>query len=74
MYHSAPQPAKGALAMARIRNTEVARHLDCSAAWVGRVLNGRERPPRKFREGVAELLGRPEHELFRHDETGGGLA
>jgi transcriptional regulator with XRE-family HTH domain len=75
MYRPAPQPAKGALAMARIPNTEVARHLDCSAAWVGRVLNGRERPPRKFREGVAELLGCPEHELFhQEDETGGGLA
>jgi transcriptional regulator with XRE-family HTH domain len=67
VYRPTPQPAKGVLAMARIRNTEVARRLGCSAIWVGRVLNGEQRPPERFRKVVAELVGKPESELFVWD-------
>ena len=57
-------PAKGALAMARIPNSEVARRCGFSEHYVSRALNGWERPSARFRRAVAELLGRPEAELF----------
>jgi hypothetical protein len=72
VYHPSPQPAKGALAMARIPNTRVASAAGCSAIWVGRVLNGRERPPERLRQVVAELLGKPESELFVWDDEPAG--
>lgn len=68
MHRPSPQPAKGALAMARIPNTELARRLDNTPVWVSRVLNGYVRPPERFRRLVAELLGRPESELFVWDD------
>lgn len=75
MYRPTPQPAKGALAMARIPNTRVARAAGCSAVWVGRVLNGMERPPARLRKVVAELVGRPEDELFQwNDEPAGATS
>ena len=60
-----PQPAKGVLALRRISNRAVARHLQCSETWVGRVLLGQQPPPATFRRALAEMLGLPENELFR---------
>jgi hypothetical protein len=60
-----PQPAKAELALRRITVGAIARHLGVSRGWAGRCLNGWTEPPASFRRGVAELLGRPEHELFR---------
>jgi hypothetical protein len=68
MYRPSPQPAKGALAMARIPNTELARQLHNTPIWISRVLNGYARPPERFRRLVAELVGRPEAELFAWDD------
>jgi len=62
-----PQPAKGILALRRITNRELARHLGCTPEWVGRVLNGYVRPPDRLKAAVAELTGAPESELFREE-------
>jgi transcriptional regulator with XRE-family HTH domain len=74
MYRPPPQPAKGYLAVARITNTDLARRLGCSQTWVGRVLNGYNRPPARFRQVVGELLGKPEAELFLPENRGDGEA
>jgi transcriptional regulator with XRE-family HTH domain len=74
MYRPPPQPAKGHLALARITNADLARRLGCSPTWVGRVLNGYNRPPAKFRRVVAELLSKPESELFFPEDLRGGEA
>lgn len=65
MHVSKPQPAKGVLALRRISNRDVARELDLSEIWVGRVLNGHAPPPESFRKGLADLLWLPEEQLFR---------
>jgi transcriptional regulator with XRE-family HTH domain len=74
MYRPPPRPAKGYLAVARITNAEVARRLGCSPTWVGRVLNGYNRPPARLRRVVAELLGKSEAELFFAEDLSGGEA
>jgi hypothetical protein len=63
--HPSTQPAKGYLAVERISNRRVARLGRFSEHYVSRVLNGHEPPSPRFRAFVAELLGRPEQELFR---------
>jgi transcriptional regulator with XRE-family HTH domain len=60
-----PQPVKAVLAARRISVRGLARHLGLSPGWVGRVVNGWEPASAEFRQGVARLLDRPEHELFR---------
>jgi hypothetical protein len=61
-------PAKGALAMARISNSAVAREKGFSEHYVSRCLNGWEKPSPRFRRAVAEMLGTPESELFFRNE------
>lgn len=61
------QPAKGVLAVRRIKQRQVARTCDFSEGYVGRVLNGREKPSRRFRRSLADLLELPERELFADD-------
>jgi hypothetical protein len=65
MHVPEPQPAKAELALRRITVGAVARHLGVSRGWAGRCLNSQVEAPASFRRGVAELLGRPEAELFR---------
>ena len=62
-----PQPAKGILALLRITNRQVADHLNVSPEWVGRVLNGYVKPPKRFKAAVADLTDTPEADLFRSD-------
>lgn len=62
-----PQPAKGILAMRRIRNVDVAAATGRSHHYVGRVLNGWQAPSPEFRAAVAELVSLPENALFRPD-------
>jgi hypothetical protein len=50
--------------MAGIPNTRVAKAADCTAEWVGRCLLGYNRPPERLRKVIADLLGKPEGELF----------
>lgn len=73
-YRPIPQPAKGELARQRIPNTRVARAADCTAEWVGRVLNGYNRPPERLRKVIAELVGKPESELFYDWDEPAGAA
>jgi|GEM_PF-3530573 len=65
MGYPTPQPAKAAAVLRRISNRAIAAHTGRNPAWVGRILNGYESPSPEFRKAVAELLGQPEHELFR---------
>lgn len=62
-----PVPAKGILAMRRITNRAVADGYGASELWVGRVLNGREPPSRRFRAWLADYLDADESELFDSD-------
>jgi transcriptional regulator with XRE-family HTH domain len=64
-----PHPAVGILAMRRITRREVARHLGVSENWVGLQLLGHEKASRPFRQGLSELLGIPEVELFDEDRA-----
>lgn len=63
-----PHPAKAVLAMRRITNRRVARTLGKSEHYVGRCLNGRDKPSAEFRRALAALLDLPESELFREDD------
>ena len=56
--------AKGAIVAAGHCQRDLAVKLEVSQQFVNAVLNGRERPPQRFRQAVAELTGRPEAELF----------
>jgi transcriptional regulator with XRE-family HTH domain len=71
-----PHPAKGVLATRRITNKRVAGLYGCSPLYVGRVLNGYEKPPKRFRAFLSELLGMPEDDLFHEEEVlaGGGVS
>ncbi len=60
-----PQPAKALLALRRISNRALARHVGASPGWVGRVLNGWVEPSPDFRRRTSEVLGVPEWQLFR---------
>src|SRR5262245_57545249 len=62
-----PQPAKALLALRDLRQADVARSLDVSPHWLGRCLNGRERPSADIVRRLAELLGVPEPGLFVDD-------
>jgi transcriptional regulator with XRE-family HTH domain len=62
--------AKGALVASGYRQLDLAARLHVSQRYVNAVLNGREKPPQRFREALAELTGRPERELFSHDRDG----
>lgn len=56
--------AKAAIVAAGHRQRDLAVKLEVSPKFVNAVLNGRERPPQRFRQALAELTGRPEAELF----------
>lgn len=62
-----PQPAKGILAMQRTSNARVARLYGCSPHYVGRVLNGYEKPPARFELFLSELTGQSTSTLFREE-------
>jgi transcriptional regulator with XRE-family HTH domain len=62
--HPAAHPAVGILAIRRITRRQVARELGFSEHYVGRALNGVERPSPRFRAALARLLALPETELF----------
>jgi hypothetical protein len=63
----AAQPLKGVLAVRGITNREFARKHNFSAAFVGRVNNGRCAPTPRFRAAAVEETGLSEAELFRDD-------
>ena len=61
-----PHPAKGVIAMRPdITNRRLAKATERTEPTVSRYLNGIYEPPDSFRAAVAELLGLPEHVLFR---------
>jgi transcriptional regulator with XRE-family HTH domain len=61
-----PHPAKGYLAVAEIRNTQIAATLGVDQATVSKMLNGRVPASDRLRALVAQVLEMPERELF-HD-------
>lgn len=63
-----PQPAKAVLAFRDISLVRVAADLGVSKHWVGRVLNGRERPSADFRTRLAEYLELDADDLFVDDD------
>jgi transcriptional regulator with XRE-family HTH domain len=63
-YVAEPLYAKAVCAGRRITNRELAAAYGSSASWMGRVLNGRDRPSPRFREWLSEYLGLPAEELF----------
>lgn len=69
MQGPTPHPAKGILAMRRITNRRVDSVLDMNPLFVGRVLNGYDKPTPRFRAGLSALLGLPESALFRDEDA-----
>lgn len=59
-----PSPAKLQLVAAGRRIKDFAEFHGTSADWVGRVLNGEEPPPARFRSDLARFLALPEELLF----------
>jgi transcriptional regulator with XRE-family HTH domain len=74
LQQATPLPAKGVLAIRRISNRRVARLYGAHEVYIGRVLNGYERPSPRFRAFLSELLDVSESELFQDsgDLVGGG--
>jgi transcriptional regulator with XRE-family HTH domain len=66
-----PHPALAVLRMRRITNRRVARDLGYTEDWIGRVLNGHDRPSAKFRRDLAAYLDLPEVALFRDQPQDG---
>lgn len=69
-------PAKLVLVRRRLRQTEVARRLGCSASYVSSVVSGRRPPSRAFARDLGLLLGLPAEELFpsiSHSQLNGSL-
>jgi len=64
-----PQPAKALLALRDIPQSRVAADLNLSAHWVGRVLNGRERPSEDFARRLSKYLDVPAADLFSDDDS-----
>jgi transcriptional regulator with XRE-family HTH domain len=64
MPHPVLRDAKAELVRAGVTQTAVARHVGKSVQYVSDVLNGRHPAPPVIRQAIAELTGRPEHELF----------
>lgn len=62
-----PHPAKAVLVMENRQIGEVAEQAGYCAAYVGRLLSGRWPTTSAFRHRIAEVLGRPEAELFREE-------
>lgn len=62
-----PQPALGALRMAGIPIKRVAARGPFNRQYVSRCLHGHVKPSPRLRACVAEMLGKPEHKLFRPD-------
>ncbi len=62
-----PQPIKALLALRDISQAQLARHLDCSIAWVGRLVNGRERPSPELARAISLYLDVPVEDLFADD-------
>ena len=61
-------PVKGVLATRRILIVEAARLYGCHHQWLGRVLNGYDKPPPRLKKFFSELLDLPEDELFHDHE------
>jgi transcriptional regulator with XRE-family HTH domain len=59
--------AKAALVRAGLRQRDLAAKLQVTQTYVCDVLNGREKLPARFRAMLAEMVGRPEAELFPED-------
>lgn len=62
------QPAAGYLRLRRITNRRLAEEYGCNPFYVGRILNGRDKPPRRFKAFLADYLGLSESELFEDVE------
>lgn len=62
-----PQPAKALLALRDRTVRDVARELDVSAHYLGRVLNGLVRPSQRLTERLAAILDVEPAELFCDD-------
>jgi hypothetical protein len=61
---SQPHPAKAVLVMRGITNKSIASLYGCSNVFVGRVLNGHDKAPPRFKAFLSDLLEVPEGELF----------
>jgi transcriptional regulator with XRE-family HTH domain len=57
-------PARGVLAQRRITISATARQLGVSEQYLSRALLGHVSPSARIRQGLSELLGLPETELF----------
>jgi transcriptional regulator with XRE-family HTH domain len=68
MYRPEPQPAKAVIVMRRLQQKRLARQLDVSQHYLGRVLNGYEPGSSRIRTGLSAILGLPEEALFRQVE------
>lgn len=69
-----PPPARGILAMRRIKYRRVSRAIGCSEAYTSRVLNGWTPPSQRFQEQLAALLDLPVAALFGSESEDGGAA
>lgn len=63
-----PQPLKGVLALRRISQAALARELNVSRTYLGKIVNGWWRPSRRVAVAIAELLGEPVEDLFRRED------
>lgn len=59
-----PHPARLELVRRRLTVKAVADHYGCTLNFASRVLLGYITPPAAFKASVADLLGKPEDELF----------
>ncbi len=64
-----PQPAKAVLALQDKRQSDLARAIGKSEHYVGRVLNGRERPSAEVAEAISGYLDVPVDDLFVDDDV-----
>ena len=62
-----PQPIKAVLALSDTTIADLARETECSRQWVGRVVNGRERPSVELAQRCSDVLGVPVGQLFVTD-------
>lgn len=69
MRTAAPQPAKAVLALRPdLTQRGLAQKLGKSEHWVGRVLNGYERPSPELARAMAVVFGVPPEMLFRPED------
>lgn len=63
-----PQPAKALLALRRISIVALAEHVGVTPWYLGRILNGYERPSARVTDAVSDALGEPVEALFRAED------